>query len=75
MIFIENAISTDLLNRCNAEIDKFLEEKKFKDSNNSDTTRVEQQFGKLWAHVSEGIKEEVLAKVFIYGVKRGQERL
>ena len=58
MIFVENAISTDLLNRCNTEIDKFLEEKKFKDSNNSDTTRVEQQFGKLWAHVSEGIREE-----------------
>ena len=61
MIFVENAISTDLVSRCNAEIDKFLEEKKFKDSNNSDATKVEQQFGKLWAHVSQEIKEEVLA--------------
>ena len=61
MIFIENAISTDLVTRCNAEIDKFLEEKKFKDSNNSDTTKDKQQFLKPLAHVSELIKEEVLA--------------
>ena len=61
MIFVENAISTDLVSRCNAEIDKFLEEAKFKDSNDSEWTKVETQFGKLWAHVSEEIKEEVLA--------------